>query len=106
MFKKAGHSSVESVAYLDALAATFSGCVRLWSPRGSNVVVGVYKGAEAGMDTDNGDAPWSLVCEDHSTILCFRTRADAEYHGVSPRGWCEVCNKTMNENHEYIGRSA
>lgn len=91
MYVQQGYEVV-TLAYLDALAETWSGCVRLWKPQEGDVVVGLYRGEEAGMDTDGGKAPWSLVCEDHSHVVHFETRAIAEHHGVKPLGWCDVCS--------------
>lgn len=52
-------------------------------------LVGVYDGVAAGLDTDAGR--WSLVCEEHSTVIAFATLVSARAHAAVPDHWCEPC---------------
>jgi hypothetical protein len=59
--------------------------------RSTGTLVSVYKGAEAHLDTDAGNNPWSTVCEDHSEVCSHRTRALALAHAPHPLTWCAGC---------------
>jgi len=69
-----------------------AGCISLRRTRQTGTVVGVYKCAEAGLDDDDGQAPWATVCEEHGTVISHRTRKLALSHASDPSGWCEDCN--------------
>lgn len=69
----------------------FDGCVIQRRARSTGTLVGLYNGEQAGMDTDDGAAPWSIVCEVHGTILNHSSRKLAESHLSSPHDWCEDC---------------
>lgn len=66
-----------------------AGCVQLRRSRSSNVVVGVYRASEAGLDTSGG--AWVTVCEDHGALVNHDTRATAISFAPYPSNWCEDC---------------
>ncbi len=51
--------------------------------------VGVYDGAQAGMDVEAGR--WQTVCEAHGAIISHRTLALARHHAAAPDEWCDTC---------------
>lgn len=50
---------------------------------------------EQGIDAD---MPWTLICEEHSTLMQFETRSNAKSWMAAPEQWCEDCQ----ENHYRI----
>ncbi len=54
-------------------------------------LVGLYDGAAAGMDTDDGKEPWSTVCEAHGHVVAHETLEQARKWLADPLGWCEDC---------------
>lgn len=68
-----------------------AGCRSLRVARSTDRLVGVYAGEEAGLDTDDGRAPYSTVCEVHGSVVCHPTLRLAEAHAADPAGWCESC---------------
>lgn len=77
-----------SRADLDLLAAWRGGCEVLRYTR-AGVLVGLYRTADASLDTDAG--AWTTMCEEHSTLVGHATRRDAEAHLSAPDGWCDYC---------------
>jgi len=76
---------------LDAEARTRAGCVKLSRcRRGKGTLVGVYRSVEAGIDADPA-CPWSVVCEDHGTLVGVRTRREAEESATDTRLFCDGC---------------
>lgn len=69
----------------------FAGCVSIKRSRQTGTLVGVYNAEQAGLDNDDGRAPWSTVCEKHGTIICHSTLSLAKGHAADPKGWCEDC---------------
>lgn len=55
---------------------------------GNDVTVG--RATELGLDPCGGDCKWYAVCEEHSQLVGFATRAQAERHAVVP-SWCSEC---------------
>lgn len=66
-----------------------AGCVELRRTR-SGRQVGLYKSAEAGIETDPTH-PWATVCEDHHGVVCHPTRQIAEIALSQPEEWCPTC---------------
>jgi NADH:ubiquinone oxidoreductase subunit F (NADH-binding) len=80
-------------AALKAEAETRAGCVRLsYCRRGTGPMIGVYKSDEAGMESDP-ETPWSVVCEEHNTIVCTFTRAEAMSTASDSRNFCDDCRE-------------
>lgn len=72
------------------------GCVILRRARSTGTVVGLYRGKEAGLDTDGGRAPWATICEgpdgeSHGGVVSHETRALAEGWLSNPDVWCPHC---------------
>ncbi|HEX6940624.1 MAG TPA: hypothetical protein VF158_14500 [Longimicrobiales bacterium] len=74
-----------------------AGCVQMRRARSTGCLVGVYYAPEAGMDDDEGRAPWSTVCEEHGHVCAHETRALAVAHAAAPEGWCEACKGLTGE---------
>lgn len=72
-------------------AGGLAGCVQTRRARATGARVSVYRGDQAGLDDDDGRAPWSTVCEDHNTIVAHPTLRLAKAHAADPEGWCEGC---------------
>ncbi len=70
----------------------YAGLVDYRRARSTGTFVGLYKSSEAGMEEDP-ELPWTTVCEEHSTLVCHRTRALAASHLPHPEEWCEDCQK-------------
>lgn len=69
----------------------YAGCVSQQRSQQTGKLVGIYNGEQAGIDTDDGRAPWSTVCEEHGSVICHSTLALARSHAADPKGWCEDC---------------
>lgn len=69
-----------------------AGCVQLRRARENGVMVGVYYGPDAGMDSDCNE-PWSTVCEEHGHIVAHDSLRLALFHSSNPTGWCETCQE-------------
>lgn len=69
----------------------YLGCVVRRRARQTGRLVGIYNSEQAGMCTDSGK--WSIVCEDHATIIAHDTLPLAIAHASDPLGWCEECRE-------------
>lgn len=67
-----------------------AGCVQQRRAQATGTLVGVYHGAQSGLESDPAD-PWVTVCEVHNNLVCHPTLALAKAHAVDPRNWCEDC---------------
>lgn len=74
-----------------AEAATFAGVRQATFSRQTGTLVLVVDGALGGLDTDDGAAPWSTVCDDHSHVICHETIQQAYDFAPVPGEWCEHC---------------
>lgn len=72
-------------------AAGLAGCVEQRRARQTGRLVGLYRNDQAGLDDDEGRAPWSTVCEEHGHIIAHASLALARLHLSDPLGWCEQC---------------
>lgn len=79
-------------AELDAEVARRDGCLELRTSRATGTLVGLYRSAEAGMETDP-ETPYTTVCEEHHTLVCHSTLALARENLPDPRGWCDECRE-------------
>jgi hypothetical protein len=61
--------------------------------RETGSLMGVYRAAEAGLDTDAG--AWAAVCEDHGSIVNTSTARLAHSAARDPRSFCEGCREGM-----------
>lgn len=69
----------------------FDGCVTQFVSRATGTVMGVYHGAQAGMECDEA-LPWSIVCERHNTLVSVETLSIA--HKIrDPREFCDDCRE-------------
>lgn len=68
----------------------YAGCVSRSRSRQSGRLVGVYQGAQAGIEDDPA-IPWVTVCEDHGSCVCHSTLALARAFAAYPLEWCEDC---------------
>lgn len=65
-----------------------AGCRTLrYAPNG--VLVGLYDGEPAGLDTDGGR--WQTVCEAHAHVISHLTLELARDFLLAPEEWCEGC---------------
>lgn len=83
-------------ADLDREMKSRAGCVALRRARSTGTIVGLYRGEEAELDTDEGRSPWATVCEgpdgeSHGGIVIHGTRALAEGWLSHPEDWCPTC---------------
>lgn len=85
-------------AELDAEAARRAGCVLLRRARGATLV-GLYRSDDAGMESDP-TYPWSTVCEEHGSIVCHETRAQAVAALPHPDDWCDDCRDVAQQETE------
>ncbi len=69
-----------------------AGCVRQTRNRITGSLVGVYHGAQSGMEIDPND-PWCTVCEKHHELVCHPSLRLAISHSADPTMWCEACRK-------------
>lgn len=67
------------------------GCVALKKARSTKLLVGLYRSAEGGIESDE-KLPWSTVCEEHGGVVCHPSRADAEAAMSCPEDWCPTCS--------------
>lgn len=67
------------------------GCVSQQRSRQTGYLVGIYHGPQAGIDDDDGRAPWSTVCEEHGSVICHVSLSLARAHAGVPLEWCEPC---------------
>lgn len=87
---------------LDREMRARAGCVALRRARSTGTLVALYRGEEAGLDTDEGESPWSTVCEgpdgkSHGAVLIHGTRRAASEWLSHPEEWCPTC---MGEDEE------
>lgn len=67
------------------------GCVKQFKSPYTGTLVGIYHGAQGGIDIDP-EYPWVSVCEEHNTCVSHRTLAMARLER-DPCEFCEVCRK-------------
>lgn len=77
---------------LDKEMKSRAGCVALRRARTTGVLVGLYKSAEAGMESGEG-CEWSTVCEDHGGVVGHSLRTLADRHLSHPESWCPTCQE-------------
>jgi hypothetical protein len=70
-----------------------AGCVVQRRARQTGLFVGIYHNEQAGLDDDEGRAPWSTVCESHGHVISHETLALAKFHAADPKGWCQQCGE-------------
>lgn len=77
-----------------------AGLRRVYKGRGRerNLLVGLYRNDEAGLDDDGGRQPWSTVCERHHHVISHDTRAIAESWVTAPDQWCEGCRPPLTDS--------
>lgn len=88
--KPSGERAVHKI--LDAVTKGRAGCVAMrFSTRGA--LVGVYKSVEAGLESDPA-TPWSVVCEEHHTLVCVESRRAADSTARDTTNFCDDCRTT------------
>lgn len=70
-----------------------AGLVSWRRSRSTGTQVGVYNNAEAGLDDDGGENPWSTVCEPHGGLVSHPTKTLALAHAPHPETWCATCQE-------------
>lgn len=68
----------------------YAGLVQYGRARRTGTHVGVYRAAEAGIESDPA-TPWATVCEEHGGVVCHATRTAAEAWAPRPDEWCPTC---------------
>ncbi len=69
----------------------YAGLLQYRQARTTGNAVGVYDGAEAGMDTEGGTMPYTTVCEPHGGLATHPTLTLARQHAAHPEEWCPTC---------------
>lgn len=70
-------------------AKGLAGCVQQTRTRKGGILVGIYRNDQAKLDEAAG--PWSVVCEDHGTIIGHGSLSFARDMAACPHEWCEIC---------------
>jgi hypothetical protein len=70
-----------------------AGCVTRFRSRTTKTLVGVYHGAQAGME-DDPELPWISVCEEHHTIVGHATLGQARLTR-DPTEFCDNCRSAQ-----------
>lgn len=60
----------------------------------TGTIVSVYDSKAQGLEDDVG-CEWSVVCEDHSTIVCFSTLRAAIDCMPAPHSFCDGCRALL-----------
>lgn len=82
---------------LDAERDSRAGCVDLhFCEHGTGPLVGVYRSAESGIESDP-ETPWTVVCEEHHTCVCVESRRAAMSTAATTRNFCDDCRDTKND---------
>lgn len=68
-----------------------AGCVTQFRSRATGTLVGLYHGEQSGMECDP-EYPYVTVCEEHHTLVCHATLADAR-RCRDPRDFCDDCRE-------------
>lgn len=68
-----------------------AGRVELRRARSTGTMVGLYRNAESGMESDP-ETPWSVVCEEHGCLVCVATREIGRASMNCPDDWCPQCS--------------
>lgn len=63
---------------------------------GSTVIL--VDGRVAGLDTKDGKAPWTMICEAHGTALQHTSKREATRWLPVPHQWCEDCMKIVEND--------
>ncbi len=79
-----------------AEARTWAGYLSARISRQTGTLVAVLRSAEAGIESDP-DLPYTTLCDDHSTLVCHRTRSAAEGFAAEPAVWCEPCRRQLED---------
>lgn len=87
------HASPSQRARIRVEATGHAGLIHRARSRQTKTVVGIYRAAEAGIDTDP-DLPYAVVCEDHATCLSVATLSHARATASDPGNWCDDCRDT------------
>ena len=71
----------------------YAGLVERHVSRQTGTTISVYHTDQAKMGAvADGDAPWTLTCEEHHWNMGCYTLAQARSQMRDPLGWCGVCN--------------
>lgn len=74
-----------------------AGCVEQHKARETGRVVSIVRNDQAKLDDNDGEYPYSTICDEHGFIVAHHTLALARRHATNPLGWCEVCNGQVCE---------
>ena len=66
------------------------GLIRTVRNRKSGFLISLYHSDEAGIE-DDLSLPYSLVCEEHDTCICFSAKRTAAAFLAHPEEWCADC---------------
>jgi hypothetical protein len=81
-----------------AEAKTWAGYRSAHFARSTGTMVVVVNTAEHDLDPADG-GNWTLVCDDHSTLLQTDTLALARLHAAAPEEWCPDCRGDERDPH-------
>lgn len=73
----------------EKIIAENAGVLECRRARSTGLLVTLYDGEAAGLDTDGGR--YSTVCEPHGGIVCHSSRRTARDWMSSPESWCPRC---------------
>ena len=70
----------------------WAGLIQYRKARSTGTRVGVYSSVEAGLEVDP-ELKYSVVCEDHGSIVGVSTLVDARSCATEPDSWCDECRE-------------
>jgi hypothetical protein len=89
--KFSARASAEFVARNGFPPDQAAGLVQLRFAQDTGRLVGLYRAAEAGIESDADAGSWATVCEDHATCVLHDTVELGKAHAAAPLGWCGTC---------------
>lgn len=70
-----------------------AGLLQYRQARSTGTHVSIYDNAKAGLDDEDGEMPFSTVCEDHGGVINHRNITKARDWAPAPEEWCPSCQK-------------
>lgn len=80
-------------------ASTWAGYRSAHFARSTGTLVAVVNTAEQGLNPKDGGR-WTLICDDHSTLLQIHTLTLARQFASAPEEWCENCMGVERDPYE------
>jgi hypothetical protein len=64
--------------------------------RKTGALIKLYDNRELDLETQLSDGKWELLCCEHSTVMGFETRSNAESFIAWASEWCEPCREVAS----------